>query len=105
MKYFGNTATKAARVGCSAVSVIRGILIVNDINEYLKTYQNPIYWPFMAVDLTITADLILTAYTGKILPITTILIGKIPYGKRLLGKIENLYDFLLGINEVDSHKV
>jgi len=36
MKYFGNTATKAARVGYSAVSVIREILIANDINGHLK---------------------------------------------------------------------
>lgn len=55
------------------------------------------------MDLTITADLILTAYTGKVLPITTTLVEKMPYGKRLLGKIENLYDFIISPNEVNSH--
>lgn len=100
MKYFGSDATKGTRVGCGVISAIRGALIANDINVRLNTYQNPIYWPFVAVDLAITADLFLTAYTGKVLPVTTALMKKIPYGERLLGKIEDLYDFMLGRNEV-----
>lgn len=98
MRYFGSDATKAARVGYGILSVAKGIFLANDINARLNTRQNPIYWSLIAIDLTITADLFLTAYTGKVLPITTTL-KKIPYGEKLLEKIENLYDFIFGKNE------
>ena len=104
MKYFGKPINQGGRLGFGILSTIKGALILKDVNEYVAASQNPIYWPAIAIDFIVTADLILTAYSGKVFPITTTIIGKLPYGERLLKKVEGLYDFLLYGNEMGSLK-
>ena len=98
MKYFGNVVGQGTRVGYGILSAIKGVLMIKDTSNYIAALQNPLYWPAIAVDLTLEADLILTSYTGRVLPITTKIIGNLPFGKRVLNKLENLYDFLLDID-------
>ena len=95
MKYFGNPLGRGGRIGYGALSAIKGTVMLSDYSNYAAAFHNPAYWPLIAVDLTLEADVILTACTDRTLPITTTIIGSLPFGQKLLGKIENIYDFML----------
>lgn len=104
MKYFEKPISKGTKVGYVILSTIKSALILGNAKDYIESSKNPYLWPAIAIDFIVTADLILTAYSGRVLPITTTIIGNLPYGKTLLKKVEDFYDFLLGVDETDSHK-